>query len=379
MADPVNLNYNNKMTFELPPPPPPPKRKQRQRNGEPLSPIVKQEQKAKGQLPKPPPPPKKRIKHPVSTETLEQDLSPEENTIFQKSAEYGNMTPERARMNPQLRSIWRNLRQDGLFITQVYAEGTGQPKTATYDQDKLAQAPGYIINDGLPESERNNLDQFMDIKEKMGYLESLILKPLYKSERKTITHTEETTGFFGRKKTVENKYIKRFNVPRDFSEIVKTSTVPGQAVRLTWHVSAKMDYKINEIDHRPNFIKPSNYDKTNGMFMPISTGKDKTSDITSQIDDIIHQNNVSDLAHGRPGNQLAISVVLPKERAQELLSYLEKHPDMIRPFFLSGGLDKMVLHRQPPFKKYDSDNPNRPIQIREFVNEEKFEDRSTTT
>lgn len=198
------------------------------------------------ELPPPPPPPGKKEPAP-KPERREVELSPEEETILSYSAKYGNMTPERACMTPELRQVWQDMRDDGLFAVTVYGEESDFKLGRTaYNKDKVNTfgAPS-LVADALPSQNTNWERGFLKEKEDKGYVESVILRPVYDSQTVTTSYTEEVPGWFGRTKQVQKERRQTVYKPVPFNRMVKNTDIKDPAVRLTWHVSANEVYRTN--------------------------------------------------------------------------------------------------------------------------------------
>lgn len=113
----------------------------------------------------------------------------------------------------------------------------------------------------------------------------------------------------------------------------------------------------------------------NQVFSPVHKEGSLADSISDHAEDLLEASKAKPVAKGRAGNQVAVSVLLPEKRAREMAEYFEKHPDMVRPFFVAGGLELMAFHKPPPFESLDTTSTPRPIQLRVFKDRDHFQDK----
>jgi len=174
------------------------------------------------------------------------------------------------------------------------------------------------------------------------------------------------------------------NESTSFNELVPGSKISAPASRVTYFVSDRSRYVTN-LSSKSSFSGPQNLaiefpdnpkldSKTHTMKYPdqFSSASERINARADQIQRLTDIESSVPAHEGRPGNHVAVGVVLPADRAQELATYLREHPDQVRPFFINGGLEHMGLHQAPPYERLDQEDPDRPILFQEFNNQGKL-------
>lgn len=303
-------------------------------------------------------------------------LSNEEIEIMRYADEYANFSQSQKDMPAEFVGKLRELQKRGLFLFQCYNDfrvDTGYPKSATRNPQYVNDL-GYIINDGAPKmNQSDNRDYFKNKSEKDA-VEALILRPIYHLNTVVGRETKivEEPGWLWGTKKVKRDFVRLGDVPFPYSKAVPNCTSSEQLVRITYEVSDSNVYRTNVVEDIPGGKVSLQEQDKSGMRVPVGSYKNQQHDIANARK--IAEKTPSHI--GRPGNQVAASVVLPESEARILYQLFQNHPEMIRPFFIAGTIKMQTFHNPPPYKKWDK--VQRPILLREFSGPREYNDTFVT-
>lgn len=240
----------------------------------------------------------------------------------------------------------------GLFATQVYSHEYGNSSFPAHYASKVKRPRTdgrYEIHHYDP-SPRGN-DEFMDTMSEKNVTEALGYVPLNVAFKKRV-------------------YASQSSEP---------------AVRLTYQVFSPKYGSKGVGGTRTGLARQINVDGYNDFIMPQSQLGTASQDIDAQLAETMRIGEASRneeykigqkgglITGTRGGNQVAVSITLPKSAADKIYQEFQNNPEIIRPFFIAGGMDLMVPHVPPPYDVFDQEDSG--MLIREFTDKTNYKDK----
>ncbi len=293
-----------------------------------------------------------------------QEVKEAVETITRLTPEYAHVTEEAAQMNERLRKYAIGIRFQHLVALQQYTDFGFSDHSRNPELEDMGH------------SLWGNFDKRM---QKAPLHEGVLFSPFEKTYIKKSTEAKKLLGFkYG---TTEKQ--ERYRAQVRFDEISVNPEPPELATEPTvkvqyivqssrnqksdWtsgfnnssdHISSQEFYKNAEL---PLSNTPDRYER-----LPKNMKRPRSPEVIERV--VQNLSKVRDRAEelGQEGrnNNNVVTIILPESIAQKLQQEFQEHPEYIRPFFTNCAMDLMLYHNPPPYKRWDEENPDRPILLR---------------